>query len=965
MRARREVVGFCITSRMPRIASPPPSSQTRKSPRQKTPLRQETTTPEKKNDGASTHQSKAEKKQEQQLLRGEDPSIVVQAKSKTTRVTQSPSPAMAGKEGQDDERHTVRIDPKLSSKPPPSRSRSRSRKRRESDGTENDEKANQSSISKSNLDDDSVRNNNTTTTPRARSEDVPQQMPEQEQQITTLISTGTKTTPSSIGQSPAKSNASISNHSAQVNKSDSISKPGRSIASGTELDTEGNDNAMIEDQVCEPPPPTVDLKVHRMRHLRYHPRPILSMASRIVGVNKTRDCLLAVSRERGSVELRSLRQRMRTISVIEGSPSKPVNTLVWVGNRNTNHECVGASRDGTIFVIDFEHGEYRSITPSGGGAIFCVTSLIQRHRGQAVAMGDSIVGAGCEDGAIRFFRISDEKFLDVVSTIPTAGTSVLSLAWIRYSGDATSKHSSLDGTTLFAGLADGTIRRYDRLANVWKSTSRITVECLGRNTPTRVWALQALDDGTVISGDSLGHVQFWDGNHSTMVASFDQNDNKADVLSVVVNHNQTKVFASGVDSRVVCIERAVPSRQGTKLAGITSDSPASDTVTSRKWILTSAQRPHTHDVLALAIGLTHTKREVLCTGGLDTKLCTYSVVDFQRQRPQSIYPWPSKSYISVSSKHRVLSIMKEERIQLYDIAECAAEDLSIPLLVNEANSLIGTIEIKRSSNLIAADVSPDAEFLAVSHLSEILVFRLNLKKKGRGRTIDANALFKYRPPQGHVATVKFANSQRLLFAISNGQLCTVSFAEHKGKKQEITSPEDMVELIDDPIHDNASAFKLPISSLTCSQDGEWFAAVRNSIPSGNTIAVYHFDQTSGRYKLWWSIPEIDVPHSAVSFLHGDKPQLVVACVNFSCYVYNVNDRCLCEWSQSVGYPILRPLPHELMNRTDYPARIGLNPSNPMQFFMVSFIAQNKAGSYSSMLFMACMGCHPCKNKRLT
>ena len=37
---------------------------------------------------------------------------------------------------------------------------------------------------------------------------------------------------------------------------------------------------------------------------------------------------------------------------------------------------------------------------------------------------------------------------------------------------------------------------------------RITVEILGSNTATRSWAIKILDDGTVVSRDSLCYVQF-------------------------------------------------------------------------------------------------------------------------------------------------------------------------------------------------------------------------------------------------------------------------------------------------------------------------------------------------------------------------------------------------------------------------------------------------------------------------
>ena len=142
----------------------------------------------------------------------------------------------------------------------------------------------------------------------------------------------------------------------------------------------------------------------------------------------------------------------------------------------------------------------------------------------------------------------------------------------------------------------------------------MTVESRGRRVPTRVWALKCLPgdvvDGdavgggggratspmTVVSGDSLGHVQFWDGGTGTLLDTFRQNDDGADVLDLAVSGDGMRVFASGVDSRVICVER---SDQHQHARG----QRAAETVGAQdaRWMLTQAQRPHSHDVRSLAI----------------------------------------------------------------------------------------------------------------------------------------------------------------------------------------------------------------------------------------------------------------------------------------------------------------------------------------------------------------------------
>jgi U3 small nucleolar RNA-associated protein 4 len=57
---------------------------------------------------------------------------------------------------------------------------------------------------------------------------------------------------------------------------------------------------------------------------------------------------------------------------------------------------------------------------------------------------------------------------------------------------------------------------------------------------------------TVVSGDSLGRVMFWDGRTGVMLQSLTTHD--ADVLAVVVDHSGTGVFASGIDHKVVHLQ---------------------------------------------------------------------------------------------------------------------------------------------------------------------------------------------------------------------------------------------------------------------------------------------------------------------------------------------------------------------------------------------------------------------------
>ena len=133
--------------------------------------------------------------------------------------------------------------------------------------------------------------------------------------------------------------------------------------------------AVAKTAPLQKPAPCVDLAVHRIRHLDFQPKPILCIAA------PKQAPIIAISRANGSVELRSTRQKLRTIATVAGVRNKPIHVMVWVDKKNTEtnrKECllIGASRDGSIFVVDFfSSGQLVGMMPSGGGGIFGLSAL--------------------------------------------------------------------------------------------------------------------------------------------------------------------------------------------------------------------------------------------------------------------------------------------------------------------------------------------------------------------------------------------------------------------------------------------------------------------------------------------------------------------------------------------------------------------------------------------------------------
>ena len=738
------------------------------------------------------------------------------------------------------------------------------------------------------------------------------------------------------------------------------------------------------------PRPTMDVAVHRMRHLGYKPQPILAMAS--TPFHPDACDYVAVSRDNGSVELKSPDEKWRTVATIAGMPSRTVDTMTWVcdgtgGNDNNDstggdnlskattfcssfqkqhtaihakRTLIGASKDGTIFVIDFARGRHTAVTGSGGGAVFCLVSLSDvAHDPYHSGSSSQLVAAGCEDGFVRMYRYTrgsdGSDSLELVSRLACASTAILSLAWKRVS-----QHHSLGGTILYVGVADGTIRRFDgktpsiNMGNnkatgsdtgtatsgtvnrslVWKSKYRITVENYGRNTPTKVWALSVLGDGTIVSGDSLGHVQFWDGVSGTLSQTFDQNDHKADVLALAVSHDERQVFASGVDSRVVCIQRANPGGVGGN---------------GYKWIMTNAQRPHTHDVRALATFRVHSRHgsmtksedpnECLCSGGIDTKLCSYTLRRFRNERPRSWYPWPSISPLSMAKQARVLLMIRDQSLELHKIGP-ATKPTQTPVLLPEDDTLIGTMDVKGDHNLTCGAISPDGKLFAVSNANKTLLFSIRYVENEDGST-------GFLPTQISLTGNLAAPSSTMSF-VSNSSLvkCTA---------------DGTVELVNALPNDNGtikaesggtvsapSETAFPCHSLNVSSDGKWIAVVRSGSGSDVvTVLRVATDESSNDNRAtlesYWQVPGLESSVTATSFIDPETSdskaghRLVVACANYAFYLFDVLTKTLSHWSEKQGFPMSASLPHEIKSHVHVPVRVFGDPSDPKKFLVVSFI----------------------------
>lgn len=740
--------------------------------------------------------------------------------------------------------------------------------------------------------------------------------------------------------------------------------------------------------------PQMKVHVHRFRNANYVPRGILRLCSTPFSPSCNHYPQLAISREGGAVELVSVNEKWKCIASVQGMKNRNVDAMAWLcgidfGTKpedqsiipnavesklqsattyfNKAHKLAaevqqqrrlfGASRDGTIFEIDFRTRRHKGVIGSGGGAVFCLASLCPCCQDSSSSC-DELLAAGCEDGSVRVYRATKSTKVDcdsypcleLISTLPTVGSAAISLAWIPGSGK-----NRIQGSIIYVGAADGTIRKFqcfpdfkgDRSSGSgthsittgkvlnghgfdvatqtmkWQAGPRITLECQGNRSSTKVWTVKALSDGTVISGDSLGNVQFWDGNAGTLICSFEHNTNNADVLDLAVSYDECKVMASGIDCKVICIERV-----------------SSVSCNESRWVLTSQQRSHTHDVNSLAIvyksgspGFVDESSkylELLCSGGLDTKVCSYFVADMKKHRAKIAYKYPPKAPICLSRAPRILSIMRPDKVDFYQLAKLDAASLNgCNIALNAEQTHIGSVGITSNFNLISFDVSDDGQFLAMSHSAGLMIFHLNVVRRpsddNDGRTLSAVV-----PKQVHIppyldmacTALKFG-PDTLICATASGSINVVQVQ----KKQED------YELISICSFDQESSVSrnYPVEDLTISANGEWFAAAKTSLGKGS-LQVFSLAEK----KLWWTLPCTESPQSSIKFLDDQSsliPVLAVACNNGAFYLFDVEKRCLSDWSEDLSFPAGPNLPKELMNCPNCPQQLLYDRAKPNKLIM--------------------------------
>ncbi|KAH7104113.1 WD40 repeat-like protein [Auriculariales sp. MPI-PUGE-AT-0066] len=534
------------------------------------------------------------------------------------------------------------------------------------------------------------------------------------------------------------------------------------------------------------------LDVHRCRFVDYVPASITAIAvpptplprvrsqsapSNSAHKGATRFPPIAVGRGDGNIELYEWSGVGETAQASSQSwvlhkilyapvPSK-VDNLIWV-LRDPNSLRPGqtpilddlrlfsAGGGSELLEWNLESGTIARTLSSQGGSIWSVSANAS----------STLLALGCDDGSIRIVSIAD-GVLEHKRKFDRVKTRLLSLAWgpsrpptprkpVTGAADSDDEDDEDDEWTdswIIAGCADSTIRKWDFTSG--RVLDRMVVD-RQRGERTLVWAVAVLGDGTMVSGDSLGYVRFWDAQTCTQMQSYRLHG--ADVLCLAVGPEGRSIYSAGVDQKICQFSRV---------------QVASGNTTSSRWIHSSSQRYHVHDVRALAtwpmfiplppsVSLPPTTGRIisplLFSGGLDISLnikpCmvplehgdTVKVHNPLKTNPATSFEnsWQARrtfhvrGLVHVARTARLLMLLRDKSVSVWRLTRLQngtvePDEIGLRTMLEDPDAEQGgwnkvlDMQLNVLTNLCCGAISDDGQWLAAADMYETKLFRLQHK----------------------------------------------------------------------------------------------------------------------------------------------------------------------------------------------------------------------------------------------
>ncbi|ESZ94051.1 hypothetical protein SBOR_5577 [Sclerotinia borealis F-4128] len=455
------------------------------------------------------------------------------------------------------------------------------------------------------------------------------------------------------------------------------------------------------------------MDIHRCRFVPYPPSTINALAfthSKLAKGQSAVSPRLALGRANGDIELWNPQKgSWLQETIIRGGKDRSIDGLVWTQDPNEDingTKLLGKSRlfsigyTTTVTEWDLVKGQPLRSASGNHGEIWCLAA----QPAEELKDGEEPSGecqkliAGCVDGALVLYSTSDEDLqLQKVLVRPSAKKAkIISVAF-------------QDRFHVIAGCSDSNIRVYDIRTGSMLRQMSLGAGPKGGPQDIIVWAVKALPNGDIISGDSTGEIKVWQGKTYSLMQRI--KSHTQDVLSLATSADGLSFFSGGMDRRTVVYKQI----KGKK-----------------RWSEVGHKRYHSHDVKAMA-SLECRGISVVVSGGPDAAPTVLPLAQFGQENQRALPFLPQPSIIQSSTRKRLMMSWWDREIHIWRINGLSESTNSDEPEVAAANrKLVAKILVRGESNITSATLNAAGNLVAISTVADIKLFRLKARKPEEG-----------------------------------------------------------------------------------------------------------------------------------------------------------------------------------------------------------------------------------------
>ncbi|BFF99767.1 U3 small nucleolar RNA-associated protein 4 homolog [Drosophila madeirensis] len=606
----------------------------------------------------------------------------------------------------------------------------------------------------------------------------------------------------------------------------------------------------------EPPQGGGKQQLHNARFYTIKPRAIESLA-----YNKLAKCL-AVSRESGCIELWNMEYTPYLDRVIHLQAEASVEALAWAGSKR----LFSVDLSGKLIEWDVQQLKQRYEHSPTGNALWCID----------INQQETELAVGSEEGHINIMSIENNE-LTYKSLFNKQKGRVLCCKF-----DKSGKH-------LVTG-SEGCVRIWSVLKGQTLHTMTLSAK------DVIVWSLQVLEDNTIVAGDSVGFVTVWNAENGTQIGRQRVLDNN--VFALAVNEEEDRLVCSGMEPPLIRVYSK------TKIRREESE--------SERWIKFVQRDVHKHCVKSLAMA-----GPLIVSGGLDGILTISSSERSSERNVSQHAPFLKGSVASMATDARLLLLRYPHSVQLWRLASAVVRPEeeqqerwdqpvghSEDVVMAKAPQKLLQLKVREKSFIQAAALSPDAQWICYSTLTELRLSRLTQEPLGVQRLQED--LPSQLTPASHILFTE-QGMQLLLLDPSTNRL---NFFELQQDRVQFRSSLDL-----------SAQLKGTISHLVESPSGGYLAAASTD----NLIGVWQLQASGNRQaaKHLLNLPRHRAGTTALA-LHTGRPRLVAAYADGRLVEYDLEKRAFtCETAEY----LIPDTKHFCING------ITLDPLNPNIFLV--------------------------------